>query len=221
MNRGNLFVSLCVITGLALAGSIAIAQQAKEQAHESKIAAHGQQEANLPPGWTEADMQACTAAGTPGKMHAHLAESVGEWQGQNTMWMGPGSAPIKSECTANFAAIMDGRFIKCTVTGEMPGMGPFEGFGLYGYDNVAQKLVANWVDNCGTGIMDGTGELSPDGKTLTWKFTYNCPITKKPTVMREVETTTGPNTKTFEMFGTDPKSGTEYKMMVIEYTRKA
>jgi hypothetical protein len=38
--------------------------------------------------------------------------------------------------------------------------------------------------------------------------------------MREVETVTGPNSKTLEMFGTDPKSGKEFKMMRIELTRK-
>jgi hypothetical protein len=38
--------------------------------------------------------------------------------------------------------------------------------------------------------------------------------------MREVETTTGPNTKTLEMFGTPPHGGDEYKMMSIELTRE-
>jgi len=38
--------------------------------------------------------------------------------------------------------------------------------------------------------------------------------------MREIETMTGPNSKTLEMYGTDPKSGKEFKMMVIEFTRK-
>ena len=69
-------------------------------------------------------------------------------------------------------------------------------------------------------VRTGTGELSPDGKTLTWKYTYTCPINKKPTLLREVETITGPNTKTLEMFGTEPKSGKEFKMMSIELTRK-
>ena len=39
--------------------------------------------------------------------------------------------------------------------------------------------------------------------------------------MRQVEKTTGPDTKTLEMFGPDPKSGKEYKMMTIELTRKS
>ena len=45
----------------------------------------------LPPGWTAEDMQAMMAAGTPGKMHEHLAKDVGMWQGKTTMWMAPGA----------------------------------------------------------------------------------------------------------------------------------
>ena len=102
----------------------------------------------------------------------------------------------------------------------MPGMGPFNGFGLKGFDNVSGKFTSVWIDNMSTGIMAGTGELSADGKTITWTFGYTCPLTKKPTVMRQIETTTGPNTKTLEMHGTDPKSGKEYKMMSITLTKK-
>jgi hypothetical protein len=38
--------------------------------------------------------------------------------------------------------------------------------------------------------------------------------------MRQIETNTGPNTKTLEVFGVEPKSGKEFKMMQIELTRK-
>jgi len=61
--------------------------------------------------------------------------------------------------------------------------------------------------------------LSKDGKTLTWTFECNCPLTKKPVTMRQVETVTGPGKKTLEMFGAEPKSGEEFKMMRIELTK--
>jgi hypothetical protein len=115
---------------------------------------------------------------------------------------------------------MDGRFIKIEVNGDMAGM-PFTGFGLNGFDNVSQKFVTTWVDNCGTGIMNGTGELSPDGKTMTYTMTYNCPIQKKPVTMRQVEHYTGKDTMTMEMFSPDPKTGKEFKAMEISYTRKS
>jgi hypothetical protein len=177
-------------------------------------------EIKLPPGWTQADLEACMLAWTPGKMHEHLAKATGVWSGKSTMWMGPGAEPIKSECVSTVTPIMDGRFIKYEMKGDMPGMGPYNGFGLYGYDNVSQEFNSTWIDNHSTGMMRGTGKLSDDGKTLTWKFTYNCPLTKKPAIMREIETITGPDTKTLETFAADPKSGQEYKMMSIEFTKK-
>ena len=115
--------------------------------------------------------------------------------------------------------MMGGRFTKVDLTGEMPGMGAFVGFGIYGYDNVEGTFVATWVDNQSTGIMDGTGTLAADGTTMTWTFTQTCPLTKGPTKIREVERRTGPDAMTVEMFGADPKSGKEYRMMRMEFTR--
>lgn len=173
----------------------------------------------LPPGWTEADMQACMEAGTPGPMHAYLNESVGTWNGKVTMWMAPGAEPMVSECKTVIAPKMDGRFVSCETTGDLAGMGPFHGYGLYGYDNVSEEFQATWIDNCGTGMMQGTGDLSSDQTTLTWTYNYTCPITKKPVVMKEIDRREGKNKSTMEMHGTDPKTGKEFKMMQIEYTR--
>ena len=159
-------------------------------------------------------------AGTPGKMHERLAKDIGTWDCETTMWMAPNTEPMKSKSTATYTPLMDGRFVMCEFKGDMPGMGPYHGQGIYGYDNVAGEFVCSWFDNYSTAIMDGVGKLSSDGKTLTWEFTGSCPIKKGPCKMREVETITGPNTKTFEMFGSDPKSGEEFKMMHIDYTKQ-
>lgn len=217
MKRGNVVVRsglIVLVLGVVVAGSLSIADAPAKDAAK-------QPEMQLPPGWTAADMQACMLAGTPGKMHELLARDAGEWQGKCSMWMPPGGGePMTSAVTSTAAPILDGRFLKVEVAGEMPGMGPYSGHGLYGFDNVSQKFVSTWIDNHITGIMYGTGEVSPDGKKLTWTYNYNCPVTKKPAVIREVETITGPNTKTLESFGADPKSGKEYQMMRIELTRK-
>lgn len=197
----------------AVVATVVIAEPAKDAKPSSP-------EFQLPPGWTEADMQACMAAGTPGEKQALLAEGAGVWHGKNTMWMSPDGPPMESESETTVTPIMDGRYVKVEVAGDMPGMGPFSGIGLYGFDNVSQKFVCTWIDNQSTGIMNGTGKLSPDGKTLTWTYNYNCPVTKKPAVMREVQTATGPDTKTIEMFTTEPKSGKEFKMMSMELTKK-
>jgi hypothetical protein len=211
-------LSLVVISAIALivfARSVA----ADEAPKDSKPAAAP--EFKLPPGWTEADMQACVLASTPGRMHERLAKTIGKWEGKNTMWMYPGADPIKTDCSSTVTAIMDGRFTKCEMAGDMPGMGPFQGLGIYGYDNVSRKFVCTMIDNHNTGMMNGTGELSADGNTITWNFTFNCPITGKPAIIRQIETMTSPDTMTLEMDAPEPKTGKEYKMMAIEFKKKS
>ena len=220
MSRGKLFAPLfatavIVAAGLVIAvGSIAIADPPKGQG--SSIPP----ELKLPPGWTQADMQACIAAGTPGKMHELLAKSVGTWRGDVTMWMYPGAEPVTSDCTVTVTSIMDGRFTRVEHAGEIPGMGPYRGLGINGFDNVSQKFVSTWIDNHSTSLASGAGKLTDDGKVLTWNYTFSCPVTQKPATMRQVETFTGPDAKTLEMFMTDPQSGKEYKMMSIEFHRQ-
>lgn len=216
---------------MALAGSV-LAQQGHDTGKPAAMkpaamepakqaAPHGADAGKMTPpaGMTEADMQACMAAATPGKMHEALQKDVGEWQGKTKMWMTPDAQPQMSECVTKVTSMMDGKFIKVESEGEMPGMGPFHGFGVYGFDNVSQKFQGTWIDNCGTGMMTGNGEMSSDGKTLTWSYTYNCPITKKSTTMRQVDTWTGADSKKMEMFAMDPKSNKEFKVCEISYTR--
>jgi len=216
MNRKTLIASTLIAT---LTITLLTISRAAEPAKDAKTAP-AQPEMKLPPGWTMEDMQACIQAGTPGKMQEYLTKGAGVWRGKNTMWMAPDSEPIKAECTCTITSIMDGRYVKAELKGEMPGMGAYNGLGIYGFDNVSQKFTSTLIDNQGTGIMTGTGELSADGKVLTWTYTFNCPLTKKPLPMREIETITGPKTKTLEIFSTEPKSGKEFKMMVIEFTKE-
>lgn len=210
---------LTVASLAAVAGSVAFAQQNSATKKPAAAAPAAQPEMQLPPGWTAEDMMACQVAGTPGEMHKFLAKRAGSWAAKTKMWMPGVPEPMVSDATYTVTNFMDGRYVKGEMKGEMPGMGPFNGFCLAGYDNVSQKFVSTWVDNHSTGIMNGTGELSKDGKTINWSFDYNCPITKKPTKMREIETLKGDNEMTLEMHGIDPKSGKEYKMMEISFTR--
>lgn len=94
--RRSAFVAMSLVCFVALAGSAAIAQNAKDskpatppaqnQKDAKPAAGHdGQPAMQLPPGWTPEDMQACMAAGIPGKMHEHMAKSFGVWHGQTTM----------------------------------------------------------------------------------------------------------------------------------------
>lgn len=200
------------VVGLAVTvASLAIADPATD--------ALTQPEMKLPPGWTAEDMQACIMSATPGQEHAQLAKDVGEWHAKTTMWMALNTDPMESEGSMTVTPILDGRFMKIEMIGEMPGMGPYNGGGVCGFDNVTKKYVATWMDNWSTGIMVGEGERSPDGKKMSWTYTASCPIAGKQVTVRQVETVTGPNSKTWEMFGPDPKTGEEFQSMRIELTR--
>jgi len=213
MNVKKIMVpALITAAGLAVV-SLVIAEPTKE------ASSGDQPQVQLPPGWSEKDMQACMIAGTPGKMHEKLAESAGVWEGETTMWMFPGADPTKSPCTSTVTSIMDGRFVRVEMKSEMPGMGPYHGLGFYGFDNVSKKFVSTWLDNHMTGMSHGTGKLSADEKTLNWEYVANCPLTGKPEVMREIVTFTSPDSQTLEMYGNDPKSGKEFKIMHIDLKR--
>jgi hypothetical protein len=198
---------------MALLGSIAIAQSQRSDGHGKPG------DVPLPAGWTEADMQACMKAGKPGPMHELLARSAGVWRTESTMWMGPDTAPMTGAGKATVTPIMDGRYIRVEMTGETPCMGPYNGSGVYGDDNVAEEFQCSWIDNCSTGIMNGTGQLSSDGRTISWTFDYNCPITKKPAVLREVERLEGEDSKTLTIYGREPRNNHGFKMMEIVFTR--
>ncbi|HQY88191.1 MAG TPA: DUF1579 domain-containing protein [Tepidisphaeraceae bacterium] len=164
-------------------------------------------------------MEAYMAAGMVGEQHTKLAKWVGTWSGDMTMHM-PGMPSMTASQTWVVSSVFDGRFIKCDVNSEMPGMGPFVGIGFTGFDNVSQKFVSTWMDSMGTGIMSGTGDLSDGDKTFTMVFETNCPVTKKVVPFREVMHFVDDKTMHVEFFGIDPNTGKEMKCMETKLTKK-
>jgi hypothetical protein len=167
-------------------------------------------------------MQAMMSAGTPGEMHAKLANYAGTWKLTNTMWMSEGSEPMQSDGTIVTTMEMDGRYAASTYQGQMPGMGMFEGRGIIGFDNSRQQFVGTWYDNFSTGMMQGVGTPRSDaggGMTIDWVYTYFCPITKGMATMRQTDMMPDANTMVMEAFMRDPNTGVEYRGMRMECTR--
>jgi hypothetical protein len=209
-----------VVSGIAvvaLGASIALAQTTKETKPAAKPATPAAKEKGHQAAGADAFTQACEIAGKPGAEHAKLVEGAGVWSGKTTCWM-MGPEAQHGTCTTTVTPMFDNRFVKIEYSGESP-MGPFKGVGFYGFDNVSKEYQATWIDNCSTGMAMGKGEASSDGKTMTWTYTYNCPMTKKPTTLREVHTKTGKDTETIVMWGTNPETGEEMKMMESTMTR--
>jgi hypothetical protein len=221
------YQTFVLLAAFIAAGLLAAADPAKDPkpakpAAAAKAAADkpaAAAEPKLPPGWTEEDAKAFAAAATPGEMHKRLVAEAGTWRGKNKMWMAPGAEPIESEGTNVITPLLDGRFVRIEMKGDVPGMGPYHGLAVQGYDNITKKFISTWIDNMSTSMAQGEGELSKDGKTLTWTFTCNCPLTDKPMTMRQIETLAGPGKKVIEMFGAEPKTGEEYQMMRLELTK--
>jgi len=158
-------------------------------------------------------------AGKAGAEHEFLKKAAGNWTGKVKSYEMPGQPPAESTCTETITSVLGGKFTKCEVSGEMGGMGHFEGLGIYGYDNAKQKYTMAWADNMGTCIMDGTGELSADKKTMTWTMNLTNPQTHKVEHMREIEHFVSDNETHMEMWGSMGAGTPEVKMIEIDFTR--
>jgi len=174
-------------------------------------------DAPAPSAEQQAMMAKMVKAGTPGPQHAMLVKMAGDWDCVVRYQMDP-SQPMQEEKTsATISSLMDGRYVQEVATGQMMGA-PFNGMGLYGYDNVLGKYVSTWIDNMGTGIMKSEGVA--DGNKINWVGVMSDPMTGKVAKSRMVTTVTDDDHHTFEMYGIPPGGKKETKMMTLEYTRR-
>ena len=165
----------------------------------------------------QAMMQKWEGFKTPGEQHKLLAEKVGTWNGVVKMWEPGQTVPMESTCTTTYKMIMDGRYLADETEGQFMGE-TFIGRGLSGYDNLKKKFCWVWVDNMGTGFMNGEGTF--DATTKTFNFTSEMPdvMTGKYIKCRSTERIIDKDHVVSEMFCAGP-DGKEFKNMQITYTR--
>lgn len=156
----------------------------------------------------------------PVNMHEFLAQRIGEWTGTLRAWPRPGSPAVESGCTMTVSSMLDGRFIRVGVSGEIPGVGPFVGIGIQGFDNASQRLEASWIDSLHAGVLTGTGERDADAATLAWTMTYRAPQMERAATLRRVERRTGKDAMTVEWFEADPADGRERRTIEMTLTRE-
>lgn len=101
----------------------------------------------------------------------------------------------------------------------MMGM-PFEGISTVGYDNYTKEFVSTWVDNMSTMIMVAKGTWDDATKSINMTSKMKNPANGLDCTIREVVKIVDGNNEVMEMYGPDPKTGKEFKMMEIKYTRK-
>lgn len=154
-----------------------------------------------------------------GPQHKQLGTRIGAWDVKTKCTMDPNAPPQESRGVSKVHTVLGGRWIIEEFEGEMPGMGPFSGMGITGYDNVKKKYVNFWLDTMGTGAMISEGSADPTGKTITYIGSFEDPILGKTKTVRSVARFVSDSKHTFEMFDTAP-DGKEFKSLDIEYTRK-
>ena len=188
-----------------LSGGVLAAQEKKPETNEM--------------GMTQEQMEAMMKLASPGEIHKQLGKMAGDWTFTNKMWMAPGQPPMESAGTMHAEAILGGRYIQATWKGSFMGQ-PFEGQGTEGYDNISKQYVSSWVDNMGTGILYSTGTCEDGGKKCTTVGESSDPMSGGKVTMKSVLTWIDDNSFKNEMYGKDPASGQEMKMMEIAVTRK-
>lgn len=165
-------------------------------------------------------MKAMMDYATPGPMHQMMASWNGTWNGDMTYWESADSPAKKMTCKSVNTMILNGLHQASTLTASFEGM-PFEGNGHMAYDNVKKEFISTWMDNMSSGVMTSTGTWDEAAKTLT--LTGSAVDPSRPgrmCNMRQITKIIDNDTQIFEMYGPDPKTGKEIKMMEIKSTRQ-
>lgn len=101
-------------------------------------------------------------ATTPGEHHEALARFVGEWDVEIAMLM-PGSPEQRSQGTATYEWLMEGRWLSQRIVGSIFG-GEYESFSIIGFDNYAKNHVLVTVSSMDTAMNMARGlVVDPEG----------------------------------------------------------
>ena len=162
-------------------------------------------------------MKAWMEAASPNENHKRLAPFIGTWDVDSTSQMDPSQPAEHTKGESTQRWVLGGRFVLQEYTGTMMGM-PFEGMGLWGYDNVEKRYVGTWGDSTSTGLMSSAGQYDDSTKSWTMLGSFKDPA-GNTIKTREVITIVSNDKHTFEFYMPGP-DGKDFKAMTIVYTRK-
>ena len=212
------------LTALAGAFLLVSCSDSKKDGDKKETSTETKTEGDSKEAWVPVDsatmMKNMMDYGTPGPMHAMMASWDGTWTGDMSMWDYDGAEPRKEVTTSTSKTIMGGKYQQTNFSGNMMGM-PFEGISIMGYDNASKKFNSSWFDNFSTGIMNMSGNWDEATKTLT--LDGSMPDINRPgkeCSFKETFKVVDADNQVMEMWGPDPKTGKQYKMMEIKMTRK-
>lgn len=162
-------------------------------------------------------MAAMMAAMMPGPHHEALMKKAGSWETKTKFWQDPSLPAMETSGTATLESLMDGRFLMEVTKANMMGM-PWEGRGIFGYDNTAKKHVGTWFDSFGTMMMSFEGGCESSCSVITLTSNYMDPATKTMKKMKSVSKTTDADHAVMMLYDV-AQDGSETKMVEVSYTR--
>lgn len=155
---------------------------------------------------------------TPGPAHRVLDERIGTWDFTAKFWS-PGSPEVmEATGTSVVSWILDGHYIEDRTAANSP-MGPFTGLGTMGYDNLAKRYVATWIDSMSTGFAQSIGEY--DAATAAFRFfgKQPDPVGGGQAEVRSIESRIDADRRKMEAWTPGP-DGADFRTMEIVYTRR-
>lgn len=155
---------------------------------------------------------------TPGPAHRLLDERIGAWDFSAKFWSPGSPEAMEASGTSVVSWILDGHYIEDRTTASSP-MGPFTGLGTMGFDNLARKYVATWIDSMSTGFAQSIGEYDPATQSFRFFGKQPDPMSGGQIQVRSLEKRIDADTRSMEAWMPGP-DGADFKMMEIRYTRR-
>ena len=187
-----------VVLGLAVSAG---AQETKKAPTDAQIAA------------------AMERAMTPGEAQKKLDFLVGTFDVKIRTWLDPSKPPYESTATSVATWVLGNRYVQQMLAGTIAGE-PWSGIGYAGYDNVAKKYVATYMDTGSTGMEWYTGTMDPSGKLAKMTATIADEVTGKPRTL-EMRLSIAPNgDHVTELWEADLTGSKMSKIMELQFTRK-
>lgn len=169
----------------------------------------------------QAMMEAWAKIAKPGEAHQILAAMEGEWTMSTKFRMAPEAPWQESTSEGSAHWILGKRFMAHQVKSPPDELMPegFEGFGLYGYDNLKNEYTVTWMDTMSTLTVVYRGKAIEDGTGFEVSATYPDIMTGMDKPSKWIYRFENEDQFTFEMYEADSE-GKIFQMGVIKYQRK-
>lgn len=155
----------------------------------------------------------------PDDNHKLIADALaGTWDGEQTIFFGPGVPPAESKGVMVTTAKLGGRWLLHEWTGQFMGQ-PFQGLGTTGYDRGKKKFIGSWTDtwNTGVGAMEGTYDAASKTFTMVGDLPMPSPTGQRMPA-KQVLKIVSADEHLMEIIST--QGGQETTITKIRYTRK-